>query len=141
MFLTKVFGCMKVALFGLFLFGVGLVICIVTSTFLHLTIGYGVVSSIGMGMKFAAETFAVNQYFDKKRAMANSIFLAGEPLGYLVAAPILSLVLERFGLSMLHFKSKWELWHSMGFFTLQSSKCLFMTMGEEKMEPNHHNQQ
>ena len=40
----------------------------------------------------------VNQYFDKKRALAYGIVFSGSGIGYFVSAPILSYVLDKQGL-------------------------------------------
>ena len=98
MYMTQAFGCRTTALSGLLVFGTGLLICTQSSTITTFALGYGVVSSVGMGMKIAAEYSAIKVYFDKRMTSASSIFKAGGPLGYLVAAPVLSLVLQQYGL-------------------------------------------
>ena len=98
MYMTQAFGCRTTALSGLLVFGIGLFICTQSSTITTFTLGYGVISSVGMGMKEAAEYSAIKAYFDKRMTSASSIFKAGGPLGYLVAAPVLSLVLQQYGL-------------------------------------------
>ena len=60
---------------------------------------YGVIAGIGMGFMVNGAQFVINVYFDQKRALANSIFFSGAPLGSAVSALVLSKVLDKYGLT------------------------------------------
>ena len=81
MSLTKKYGTLRMAMVGVSLFGFGILVCGIVTTPAVLTVFYGAVSGMGMGLKHTVEKFTVNMYFDKRRALANSIFHCGSPIG------------------------------------------------------------
>ena len=97
--LIRKFGFRIISFLGIIMFAMGLIVSGLYIKLWVLISFYGVISSIGMGMKYTVEQMAVNVYFDKRRLLANSLYLSGSPLGYFVSAPILTYIVENFGLS------------------------------------------
>ena len=77
-----------------------------------LIIGFGGFSGIGMGMMLVSCVAALNQHFDKKKALANSIMMCGAPLGYFLSAPVLIHLLETKGLEVTFFFQGENQFHS-----------------------------
>ena len=96
--LANIFGCRKVAVLGA-LVSTGVFIASAFATDItSLTLIYGVLGGLSLGMTYLPTIISVNLYFEEKRALASSITMSGSSFGYLILAPILNLVLENFGL-------------------------------------------
>ena len=63
-----------------------------------LAVFYGVTAGVGICMLMTSGVMSLNQYFDKKRALANGVSTSGTSLGYFASAPILTYLLENGGL-------------------------------------------
>ena len=86
--------------------------CGVWLTIPTLIIGFGGFAGIGMGMMLVSCVAALNQHFDKKKALANSIMMCGAPLGYFLSAPVLIHLLETKGLEVTFFFQGENQFHS-----------------------------
>lgn len=98
MSMANMLGFRTISLIGSAIVTVALILCGFGNTLLVLTLCYGVVAVIGICMLLTTTEMVVNQYFDKKRALANGIVFSGSSIGYFVFAPILSYVLNNYGL-------------------------------------------
>ena len=63
-----------------------------------LVLFYGVTAGVGICMLMTSGLTSLNQYFDKKRALANGVALSGTSIGYFASAPILTYLLHNGGL-------------------------------------------
>ena len=77
-----------------------LLVCGLWLTIPTLIVAYGGFAGIGMGMMLVSSVAALNEHFDKKKALANSIMMCGAPLGYFMSAPVLIHLLETKGLEV-----------------------------------------
>ena len=77
---------------------VALIACIFVPNIMYLTVLYGLVAGIGLGLAYLPVMVSVNLYFDKKRALAQSITMSGSCLGFLLWAPVLNIVIEYYQL-------------------------------------------
>lgn len=59
-------------------------------------VGFGVLTGIGFGILFTVSIVIVGLYFDKNRALATGITVAGTGVGVLVLGPVMNQVLQRF---------------------------------------------
>ena len=96
--LAKALGFRKVSVIGAVVVTVALIACGSMKSLVSLTVMYGVVGSIGICMIITVAELAVNEWFDQRRALANSIVYSGCSVGYFVSAPILTSVVESYGL-------------------------------------------
>ena len=96
--IAKAIGFRKVSVIGAFIVTTALIVCGSMKSLLSITLMYGVVASVGICMIITVALLAVNEWFDQKRALANSIVYSGCSVGYFVSAPVLTYVVENYGL-------------------------------------------
>ena len=96
--LANLFGYRAVSLVGAFIVTSSLVASGLSSSPVSLAVFYGVTAGVGICMLITSGVISLNQYFDKKRALANGVATSGTSLGYLASAPILTYLLEHGGL-------------------------------------------
>ena len=97
--LTNIISCRSIIVSGGVLTAVALIACIFVPNIMYLTVLYGLVAGIGLGLAYLPVMVSVNLYFDKKRALAQSITMSGSCLGFLLWAPVLNIVIEYYQLN------------------------------------------
>ena len=130
MSLTKQYGVFKMEMIAVSMFAMGILVCGLTITPTVFVIFYCILSGIGMGMKSAAEKLVVNLYFDKKRALANSIFYCGSPIVSIIALPLLTRVAENYGL-----QAAFLIQFGTAVFNAIIIYCALYEMPEDEFEP------
>ena len=96
--LAKRFGYRAVSMVGAVIVTGSLVASGLSSSPASLAVFYGVTAGVGICMLMTSGVMSLNQYFDKKRALANGVSTSGTSLGYFASAPILTYLLENGGL-------------------------------------------
>ena len=97
-FISRYFGPRKTAIIGSLLAASTLLISAFSPSWQILAISYGVVAGFGLGMALFPANFAPNMFFEKRLSVANGIVFSGSSIGYLAMAPLLSWMLENYGL-------------------------------------------
>ncbi|CAG2207530.1 unnamed protein product [Mytilus edulis] len=92
--LIEKFGCRVVAITGALIATVGLVLSSMAVNIWMFLATYGVVTGCGMGLMYLPSIVMVNQYFDKKRGIAQSIMSAGSGIGLMVISPVTEKLLD-----------------------------------------------
>ena len=92
--LTNIVSCRSIIVSGGVLTAAALIACVFVPNIMYLTVLYGLVVGVGLGMTYFPAMVSVNLYFDKKRALAQSITMSGSCLGFFLWAPVLNVVFE-----------------------------------------------
>ena len=95
---SNIVSCRAIIVFGSVLTAVTLIGCIFAPSIAYLSILYGLVVGVGLGLTYLPAMVSVNLYFDKRRALAQSITMSGSCLGYFIWAPVLNFAIERYQL-------------------------------------------
>ena len=96
--LIKVMSYRKVTMFGIGLAGLGLICCGFCNTTLELILLYGVVTGTGISMILVPAQLIINEYFEKKRALAYGIYYTGSSFGCLAFGPIVTFISKNSGI-------------------------------------------
>ena len=96
--MTKYFGPRKTAIIGSLLAASSLLVSGFSPSWQILTILYGVIAGFGLGMALFPANYVPTMFFEKRLSMANAIVFSGSSIGYLAMAPLLSWMLENYGL-------------------------------------------
>lgn len=86
--LVSKFGCRKVAMAGSVVTCAALLISTQMPSVFLLTLSYGVMGGLGMGMVHISAIIIVSQWFEHKRAFATGLALMGSGIGVLVFPPM-----------------------------------------------------
>ena len=97
--LTNIVSCRSIIVSGGVLTAGALIGCIFVPNLMSLTVLYGLVVGVGLGMTYFPAMISVNLYFDKKRALAQGITMSGSCLGFFLWAPVLNIVIEYYQLN------------------------------------------
>lgn len=62
-----------------------------------LMISYGIMGGFGFGLIYFSDIVCVNQYFDKKRALAVGITACGAGIGSFLMTPLAAFLLDQYG--------------------------------------------
>ncbi|CAC5378887.1 unnamed protein product [Mytilus coruscus] len=92
--LIEKFGCRAVAITGALIATLGLVLSSMAVNIWMFLVTYGVLTGCGMGLMYLPSIVMVNQYFDKKRGIAQSIMSAGSGIGLMVISPVTEKLLD-----------------------------------------------
>ena len=65
-----------------------------------LTIVYGALMGVGMGMVYLPSMLSVNMYFESKRALAVGLVTSGSSAGFFILAPAIEYVMRHYGLQV-----------------------------------------
>ncbi|XP_048246380.1 monocarboxylate transporter 14-like [Haliotis rufescens] len=87
-------GTRVTAVLGAVLACVGCSISFLANSLLFLYLSYGVLQGLGFSLLFVSATVIVNQYFDKRRSLANALGSLGGGVGTLVLPPLLQLMMS-----------------------------------------------
>lgn len=95
--LTNKYGCRIITMVGAVIASFGFAI----STFSHSTdmlcLTFGVISGFGLSMVYVPAVVIVAFYFEKKRAFATGIAVAGSGIGNCVFAPLIESLIQAYG--------------------------------------------
>lgn len=95
--LIKRYGTRAVIFWGACFYSLGLFCSFFAPNILVLFVTYGLLCGVGIGMIFVPSIMIVNQYFDRKRSLANGILTSGSGIGLLVMSPIIERSVESYG--------------------------------------------
>ncbi|XP_062617832.1 monocarboxylate transporter 12-like [Saccostrea cucullata] len=96
-FLIERYGIRVVMFCGACIYTLGLLLTFFAPNILILFLTYGLLCGLGVGMVFLPSIVIVNEYFDRKRSLANGILTSGSGLGLLVMSPVIEKSIEAFG--------------------------------------------
>ena len=97
--LTNIISCRSIIVSGGVLTAAALIACVFVPNIMYLTVLYGLVVGVGLGLTYLPAMVSVNLYFDQRRALAQSITTSGSCLGYFIWAPVLNMVIECYQLN------------------------------------------
>lgn len=86
--LTNRYGCRVTAMTGGFITGLGLVLSSFANSVEMLCLTYGVMAGFGTALIFIPAVIVVAYYFEKKRAFATGLAVAGSGIGTALFAPL-----------------------------------------------------
>lgn len=95
--LASKFGYRVVVVAGGLMAGTGYILAYFASDVYGLVLAIGLVSGSGCGFCFLPATVTVAMYFDRRRSLAIGLGSAGVGIGSFVCAPVIHLLIERFG--------------------------------------------
>ncbi|KAG8185733.1 hypothetical protein JTE90_000720 [Oedothorax gibbosus] len=98
-FLGQKFGVRTVTTFGGLLAAIGIGTCFLAEGPETITILWGVVYGLGLGLGSILIPVKINQYFDKHRATAIGISYSGSCLGSFILPSIVEMLIDTYGLS------------------------------------------
>ena len=90
-------GPRLVATIGGIILGSGMIIAALSRMFLWLTIGYGVISGIGIGFTYVCPVATGIKWFPDKRGLITGLSVAGFGAGALIVAPVARALIEGMG--------------------------------------------
>lgn len=92
--LTNRYGCQTTVAAGGLIAGVGFVVSAFADSIEVLCVTIGIVSGLGLSMVYVPAVVVVAQYFEKRRAFATGIAVAGSGIGTFVFAPLTQLLID-----------------------------------------------
>ncbi|KAK6110160.1 Major Facilitator Superfamily protein [Brugia pahangi] len=92
--LTNLFGCRLVVIAGSITTFVGFILSSIVPTLSLLYITFGIIGGIGFGLVYLPSILVVNQYFEKRRALAMGIAVCGSGIGTTVFSQLFPFLLE-----------------------------------------------
>ncbi|XP_051176226.1 monocarboxylate transporter 9-like isoform X2 [Leptopilina boulardi] len=95
--LITIFGYRKTAILGTLVFTAGVVYTAFASSFLHFMIGYGMITSVGMGIAMSSFFLALNTYFAEKRGRAMGIAMTLTGIGPILIPQVSRFLLHCYG--------------------------------------------
>ncbi|XP_061173646.1 monocarboxylate transporter 13-like [Saccostrea echinata] len=95
--LIERYGTRVVTFCGAWIYTLGLLLSFFAPSISFLFLTYGLLCGLGVGMVFLPSIMIVNQYFDRKRSLANGILASGAGLGLLVMSPVIEKSIDAFG--------------------------------------------
>lgn len=96
-FLTDMYGCRKVTIFGAILATIGFLLSAMADSMEMLFITFGIISGFGLSLCYVAAVVIVAYYFEKKRSFATGISVCGSGIGTFIFPPIIQILIEYFG--------------------------------------------
>ncbi|KAK4314823.1 hypothetical protein Pmani_013916 [Petrolisthes manimaculis] len=96
--LCRRFTSRKVSFFGGLLCSLGLVLASVATTMNQLILSIGLLTGFGAGLTTTPGILIVSLYFEKRRAFASAICVAGNALGGFILPPLVDYLLGAYGL-------------------------------------------
>ncbi|XP_046341534.2 monocarboxylate transporter 14-like [Haliotis rufescens] len=87
-------GTRATAVLGAVLACVGCSVSFLANSLLFLYLSYGVLQGLGFSLLFVSATVIVNQYFDKRRSLANALGSLGGGVGTLALPPLLQMMMS-----------------------------------------------
>ena len=98
--MTEYFGLRKATIAGSLLATASLIVSAYSPIWQILTVSYGMFAGFGLGVAIFTSELCPNLFFERRLSVANAIVFSGSSIGYLAFAPILSFVLEKYGIKM-----------------------------------------
>ncbi|XP_060880558.1 uncharacterized protein LOC132952303 [Metopolophium dirhodum] len=95
--LCKLISHRAVTFWGGLLASAGMMYSSFANSISHLYISYGLMVGFGAGLCYSAGILIVNEYFDKRRGLANGFSLAGTAIGALAMPPYLEFLTFSYG--------------------------------------------
>ncbi|VDN91037.1 unnamed protein product [Brugia pahangi] len=122
--LTNLFGCRLVVIAGSITTFVGFILSSIVPTLSLLYITFGIIGGIGFGLVYLPSILVVNQYFEKRRALAMGIAVCGSGIGTTVFSQVFSYTFQLFPFLLEVCENNWR--HFLvyaAFITLLSVLC------------------
>lgn len=96
--LSAKYSCRVVTVAGGLLYGLGVTLSSFSPNISYLYVFYGFLPGLGGSLIYVSSTLIVNEYFDKRRGVANGIASAGSGMGALCMPLLIQWLLENYGL-------------------------------------------
>lgn len=96
-FLTDMYGCRKVTIFGSILAAIGFVLSAMSNSIEMLFLNFGIIAGFGLSLCYVAAVVIVAYYFDKRRSLATGISVCGSGVGTFLFSPIIQYLIEHYG--------------------------------------------
>ncbi|XP_015836418.1 uncharacterized protein LOC100142456 isoform X2 [Tribolium castaneum] len=95
--LSKYFSTKQITQIGVLLVSAGLAFSTYTKSYMRITIGYGVLTGLGLGLIASSTFLIINSYFDKNKSQAVGLSMAGTSIGQMGMPPIVALLIQHYG--------------------------------------------
>lgn len=95
--LTNKFGCRAITIAGSILAGIGLLLSVFAENIVTLIFTIGLCTGAGFGLIYLPAIVSVTCYFEKRRAFATGIAVAGSGIGSALFAPLTDFLITTFG--------------------------------------------
>jgi len=96
-YLANKYDCRLVGIIGGLLSAIAFILSYYATDILTLCLAYGILGGIGYGFIYLPAVVIVSFYFDKKQAFATGIAVCGSGIGNFVLAPLIRLLVSRYG--------------------------------------------
>jgi hypothetical protein len=93
---TNKYGCRFATILGGFISGTGCVLSYFAPNLQVLCLTFGVIAGFGLSMVYVAGVVVVAYYFEKRRAFATGLAVAGSGIGTFLFAPLIEKLIETF---------------------------------------------
>lgn len=95
--LINKYGCRAVSIAGGLVATFGFVLSYFANSIEFLCLSFGLVSGVGLAMVYTPAVVIVAFYFEKKRALATGLSVAGSGIGTLAFAPLVEILTAKYG--------------------------------------------
>jgi MCP family monocarboxylic acid transporter-like MFS transporter 14 len=92
--LSKYFSTKQITQIGVLLVSAGMVLSTYTKSYTRVTLGYGVLTGLGLGLIASSTFLIINSYFDKNKSQAVGLSMAGTSVGQMGMPLIVALLIE-----------------------------------------------
>lgn len=96
--LSTYFTTRSICITGCFVAAIGVSLCYFTTSILQVAVLIGIVKGFGMGLVGTQTPVIINQYFDRYRATASGIALAGGTIGSFIFPPLVKYFIVKYSL-------------------------------------------
>ncbi|XP_016107550.1 monocarboxylate transporter 4-like [Sinocyclocheilus grahami] len=86
--LVNRFGCRPVMMVGGLFASLGMVMASFATNIIHIYLGTGVITGLGLALNFQPSLIMLNRYFSEKRPLANGLAAAGSPVALCCLSPL-----------------------------------------------------
>ncbi|XP_071085619.1 monocarboxylate transporter 12-like [Haliotis cracherodii] len=95
-FILRKLGTRWTAIMGAVLACVGCSVSFLADSLLFLYLSYGVLQGFGFSLLFLSATLTLNQYFEKRRSLANAVANIGSGVGTMAIVPLLQMMISEY---------------------------------------------
>ncbi len=94
--ITNRYGCRKTTIVGGVVAAAGFVLSLFADSIEHLCFTFGIIAGFGLSLVYVPAVVIVAYYFEKRRAFATGVAVAGSGIGTFVFAPLTEYLMEQY---------------------------------------------
>ncbi|KAJ3639370.1 hypothetical protein Zmor_002732 [Zophobas morio] len=94
--LSKYFSTKQITQIGVLLVSAGLAMSTYTRSYTRVTLGYGVLTGLGLGLIASSTFLIINSYFSKNKSLAVGLSMAGTSIGQMGMPPVVAHLIQHY---------------------------------------------